>query len=210
MNKQIKIIIADDHRIFAEGLRNIIDGRNGIAVTAIADNGKQLLGNITDDNCDVVLLDINMPEMDGLEALELLKQKHPRVKILVLTMYNRMEFVKKMVSKGVHGYVLKNIDIEKLIEAIQFVYEGKSYFSEELKDAESEETRFDDGFSNKLSAREKEILKLIVSGKSSTQIGEVLFISAYTVDTHRKNMMHKLKVRTTAELIKYALQIGIS
>jgi DNA-binding NarL/FixJ family response regulator len=210
----IHIIIADDHKIFSGSLKTLLESDHELAVDGMAANGKELIALLEQKACDVVLLDINMPELDGIEAAHILYHRFPKVRIIALTMYNRPEFIKKLSSKGVKGYVLKNANPDELILAIKTVHSGGKYYSKELSyqvtDASSEGKSFDDGFNHKLSKREIEILSLIAKGKSNTEIAEQLFLSVHTVDTHRKNMLAKLQMHSVAELVKYAVQIGLT
>lgn len=216
MKKKISVIIADDHKIFAEGLKSMLESIGNIDVSAILNDGKSLISHLENNTCDVILLDINMPEMDGIDAANIIYHKYPEIKTLVLTMYDRPEFFKKLTTKLARGYILKNADPEELMEAINTVYAGKKYFSKAVLDkmndanAQIEKNDFDDGYNNKLSSREREILKYISAGKSNPEIAEILFLSPHTVDTHRKNIMHKLDVHSTAELVKYAIQLGLN
>lgn len=214
MSKPIQLIIADDHKLFSGSLKNMFDTVEGINVVALAGNGKELISLLEQHPCDIVLLDINMPEMDGIDASNVIYHRFPKVQLIVLSMYNRPEFIKKLTGKAVRGYVLKNADPEELVKAIQTVHEGGKYFSPDLalnpEDVKADGLLFDDRFNHKLSKREIEILKQISKGKSNTEIAELLFLSPHTVDTHRKNMMSKLEVHSVAELVKYAVQIGLT
>ncbi len=214
MSGKIKIMIADDHKMFSGSLKNMLDTTPDIEVTAVASNGKELITMLEQYPCEIVLLDINMPEMDGIDASNIIYHRFPKVSIIILSMYNRPEFIRKLTGKGVRGYILKNADPEELVNAIKTVHAGAKYFSPELalhpEENKGDGATFDDSFNHKLSKREVEILKHISKGKSNTEIAEVLFLSPHTVDTHRKNMMSKLEVHSVAELVKYAVQIGLT
>lgn len=216
MNRMIKLVVTDDHKIFAQSLKNFLAGHEHIDVLEVLHDGKALISYLENHEVDVVLLDINMPEMDGMDAAHVIYHRFPKVKVVMLTMYNNNTFVKKVMSKGAQGYVMKNADPEELLLAIETVYSGKKYLSKELQQTEKEESKnsssagFDDNYNNKLSKREKEILGLIASGKSNTEIANELFLSPHTVDTHRKNIMSKLDAHSVADLVKYAIQIGLA
>lgn len=216
MNRMIKLVVTDDHKIFAQSLKNFLSGHNHIDVLRVLHDGKELISFLENHEVDVVLLDINMPEMDGMDAAHVIYHRFPKVKVVMLTMYNNNTFVKKVMSKGAQGYVMKNADPEELLLAIETVYSGKKYLSKHLQQNEKEENKnntasdFDDNYNNKLSKREKEILSLIATGKSNTEIANELFLSPHTVDTHRKNIMSKLDVHNVTDLVKYAIQIGLA
>lgn len=210
----IRILIADDHQLFSSSLKSLLESDKDLEVLGIASNGRELLNKLEHTTCDIVLLDMNMPELDGIDTAHIIYHRFPKVKMIALTMYNRPEFVKKLNAKGVKGYVLKNANPDELILAIKSVHKGEKYYSKQLNfqisDEKSESHSFDDGFDHKLSKREIEILRLIARGKSNTEIAEMLFLSVHTVDTHRKNMLSKLDMHSVAELVKYAVQIGVA
>ena len=160
---------------------------------------------------DVVLMDINMPVMDGMEATIRIKRTMPDIKILSLTQHNERAMVQKLMDCGSDGYVLKNIDRDELLLAIRKLMKGQKYFSEEVsqKLAEREVLTAASGAPAELTDREREILRLISEGLSSKQIGDMLFISSRTVDTHRTNLMNKLDIHNVAGLIRFAFQNGI-
>ena len=214
MKNKIRIIIADDHTIFAEGLKTLLNLQNDIEVVSIVTNGKKLLNDLQNNNYDLILLDVNMPELDGIDTAESIKKEYPDLPILVLTMYDRKDILKKMISKGVNGYILKNSDPEELIEAIKITSSGGNFFYKNIEEEIDKKnvppkSKYDDTFNTNLSKREKEILKLIAQGKTSSQIANQLFLSVFTVDTHRKNIASKLEIHNTADLVKYAIQLGL-
>ncbi|MFI5221829.1 MAG: response regulator [Bacteroidia bacterium] len=212
MKKKIQIIIADDHTIFAEGLKTLLKTEKGMEVSAVVNNGKELINELQKNSYDLILLDINMPGMDGMEAATIIRKDFPNPNILVLSMYDRNDILRKMTAKGVNGYILKNSDPQELIKAIKITSGGGKYFYKNPEDDAEKKTsrsKFDDTFNTNLSTREKEILKQIAQGKTSNQIADQLFISVFTVDTHRKNIASKLDIHNTADLVKYAIQLGL-
>jgi DNA-binding NarL/FixJ family response regulator len=207
----IKIIIADDHQMFIDGLKLIINSFKNIEVIGEALSGEALLTLMEKKKPDLIILDINMPGMDGIETAKELRKKFPEIKILMVTMHKQRDFIIQLVSIGVTGYVLKNTGAEELYTAIRTISEGGEYFGEEVT------KEILHGMRNKnssieiphFSKRELEILKLLTEELSSTQIGERLFISHHTVESHRKNMLMKAQVKTTAGLIRYAINMGL-
>ncbi len=204
-----KIIIVDDHTLFRNGLRILLNNMENYRVIAEAANGKQFLDQLEKEMPDLVLLDINMPVMDGIEAATLAHEKYPELKIITLSMYGEEDYYYKMVNAGVKGFVLKNSDIKEVKNALDVVFDGGSFFSSELlqnlvnslrSTAKSKE------FHTELSEREMEILILICQGLSNQEIGDKLFISKRTVDKHRANILEKSESKNTAQLVVYAIK----
>lgn len=209
-----KIIIADDHQMFIDGLKSLLSTNNQIELVGEANNGKQLLELLANTSTDIVLMDVNMPEMDGVEATKQLAQNYPHIKVLMLTMFNTRDYIEKLLKAGAHGYILKNTGKEELFEAIEKVMAGESYFSKEVTERimeglQRKKTIEKDPMMVELTDREKEVLKLIVQEMTSNEIAEKLFISFHTVETHRKNLISKLGVKNIAGLVKYAFQQGL-
>jgi len=207
----LKILIADDHTLFRNGLKMLLNGIPGYQVTAEASNGKEFLRHIMQEDFDIVFLDIEMPEMDGLTAAPLALQHKPDLKIITLSMYGEDEYYYKMVDAGVKGFLLKNSDINEVKQAIETVAAGGNYFSQELmqnlvrnlkfaKETDSQSPEFE------LSGRELEILLLVCQGFSNQEIGEKLNISRRTVEKHRANILGKTNCKNTASLVMYAIK----
>ncbi len=209
----IKILIADDHQLFREGLINLLSDAPNIEIVGQAENGKDAVDKTLLHKPDIVIMDIGMPVLSGVEATELLKTKMPDVKVIALSMHSNKHYIKGILEAGAYGYLLKNCTYDQLIEAINSVYSGKKYLSEKITDVivhdylgkENKIINKD----TKLSVRESEILKLFAEGKSSREISEQLFVSIKTVGTHKQNILEKLELKTFTELIKYALKKGI-
>lgn len=203
-----KIILADDHQIVLDGLQEILETVPEFKVTGQAKNSRVLLSLLGEQPPDLILLDLNMPGKDGLEMLEEIKARFPAVKILVLTMYNSPEIVRRALSLGADGYLLKDHGRDELIFAMREVLAGRHFVSEQVKH-HADETRepFRDHFSTKttLTEREREILRLIANSYTNKEIGDKLFISEFTVATHRRNLKRKLHADNTADLIRFAL-----
>lgn len=201
----IKLYIADDHPVFAEGLESILQHEQGLQVLGIAKNGKQLLMLMEKRVPDLVLLDISMPEMDGVETAKVILEKFTSVKILMLTMHNTEQHVLPLIRLGVHGYIIKNSSKAELLKSIYTVWEKGHYFTQEVSLQVAKAKQGAALPKVTLSEREMEILQLVFKGFSTNQIGEKLFISPRTVETHRKNLLNKTACNNTAQLIHYAL-----
>lgn len=209
----IKIIIADDHQLFREGLINLLADTPEIEIVANAENGKDAIEKAIIHNPDIVIMDIGMPILSGIEATRLLKEKMPNIKVIALSMHSDNQYIKGMLEAGASGYLLKSCTYNKLIEAINTVYSGKKYLSEEITNVIIDDylgkENDTSGKDPKLSERESEILKLFAEGKSSREISELLFISVKTVGTHKQHILEKLELKTTTDIVKYALKKGI-
>jgi len=207
--RPITIMIADDHKLFAQGLSAILSGQSNFKVIGMAANGKEILHLLNHQLPDVLILDLNMPVLDGEIAAEKVTQLFPSVKIMALSMYYTSKLSAKLENIGVKAFVQKDTNAETLFEIITGIHQGKKYFQKAKNDGLASSV-FNDGDhfqkSHNLTAREMEILKLISEDYSSQQIAEKLFIALNTVDTHRKNMAQKLNVTGKAGLLKFALE----
>lgn len=209
----IKVLIADDHQLFREGLVNLISSAPDIEVIAEAEDGREATQKAKELTPDVVLIDIGMPHMNGIEATRLLKKDSPDIKIIAVSMHSDRQFVKGILEAGADGYLLKNCTYRQLIDAVQSVYSGKKYLSDDITEmiikgyldpSDTEAESYAD-----LSEREMEILKLYAEGKSTREISEKLFISVKTVGTHKQHILEKLGLKTNADLVKYAIKEGL-
>ncbi|HYF02037.1 MAG TPA: response regulator transcription factor [Patescibacteria group bacterium] len=214
MAQPIRILIADDHQMFIDGVRSSLENISHITIVGQAHNGEELLQLLSDKKCDIVLLDITMPKMNGMEACAEIKKRFPALQILVLSMHNEQEYIRKMMELGADGYVIKNIEPDELIRAIEKIHAGEHYFSSDVALAMmspapriiSEQMLL---HSEILSKREVQIVKLIAQEMTSAQIANELFISESTVETHRRNIIQKLGVKSTVGIMKYAIQHGL-
>ncbi|EGU58579.1 LuxR family transcriptional regulator [Vibrio nigripulchritudo ATCC 27043] len=208
--KAINIVIVDDHQVVLDGFLARLEMEDEINVVATASNGVEAIDAVTKVQPDVVLMDVSMPVMNGIEATMILKEEHPSVKVLMLTMHDNREYIMKVMQAGAVGYMLKEISAEKMVQAIKTVYQGSTYFCESVT-----QTLFTQPITpaqqkpNPLSRREEAVLKLVAEGQSSKKIASALNISYRTVETHRQNIKHKLDLHSTAELAKYALEKGL-
>ncbi|HNR19150.1 MAG: response regulator transcription factor [Bacteroidetes bacterium] len=207
MSKKIRIVIADDHQMLIDGIKSLLKEVENIEIVDCANNGTDALQLVEKYNPDILLSDINMPGMGGLELARILKQKHIAVKIISLSMYADAAVVSDMLQAGVSGYVLKNTGKEELVAAINKVYGGGVYYSAEISDMMMRNIsgKKEEGASA-LTVREIEIVKLIGLEMTNAQIGDKLFISERTVETHRKNIFRKTNTKTVVGLLKYAYE----
>jgi DNA-binding NarL/FixJ family response regulator len=206
------IIIADDHQMFIDGIKVLLLQEPAISVIGEALNGKELLDLLKKQTPDIILMDINMPVLDGIEATKIIRKKYPTVKILMLTMYSSKQYITSMIAAGANGYILKNTGKEELMKAIEVLQGGNSYYSQEVTSRIMESFRKKDMHTEvnpELTEREKEVLILIAEEFTASEIGDKLNISHYTVDAHRKNMLSKCNVRTTVGLVKFAMERGL-
>lgn len=212
---KIRVLLVDDHTILRAGLRMMIDAQPDIEVVGEASDGRQALAEAQRLQPDVVLMDITMPEMNGIEATRQLKRALDSTRVLILTMHENEEYLFQVLRAGASGYILKEAAGAELISAIRIVNSGRFYMSpsaqsmmvgDYLQRVRSGEER--DSYSA-LTEREREILKLVAEGHTNNQIAERLFISPKTVDTHRTHIMDKLNLHSRAELVKYAMRRGL-
>ncbi|HET8859622.1 response regulator transcription factor [Marivirga sp.] len=199
MNK-IKITLADDHQIILDGLTEVLKNHEELEMMGTFPNGKELLDFVRENAVDVAVMDINMPELDGISCAKILKREFPHIKIIVLTMYAQKSFIDEIIKIGIDGCLLKNNSGKELYQAILRVHSGKFYY-DKIKDFVSEK---DEIAAYKLGAREIEVIKLLAKGLGTNEIAEALFISKHTVSTHRKNILNKTGVNNTTQLIQYA------
>ncbi|MCK5421600.1 MAG: response regulator transcription factor [Deltaproteobacteria bacterium] len=212
--KNIKVVIADDHTILRQGIKSLLDIQEGIEVMGEAKDGREAIKTIEELLPDVILMDIAMPGLNGLEATRRIKKKFPKVKVVVLTMHANEEYIFQILNAGADGYLVKETAFQDLISAINAVHKGEAFMSpsiskkvmtDYIQRAQGEEKV---GFDT-LTTREREILQLVAEGNSNKKIAEALFISPKTVETHRAHIMDKLNIHDRAGLIKYAIRKGM-
>ncbi len=207
MEQKIKVIIADDHHLVRQGFKSLLEDLGFVDVIGEASDGKQVLHLLKNGkHADVVVMDVDMPVLGGLETLEEITKTFFGVKVIMLTMLNNKEVIQKSVDKGAKGFLFKNASSNELADAIKKVARGESYFSGDVAlTLLSKTTHHSSQSLDILTDREIEILKLVAEGYSSTEIGQKLFISPRTVDTHRNNLIQKLNVHGVAGLIRFAV-----
>ncbi|MDH5609098.1 MAG: response regulator transcription factor [Cyclobacteriaceae bacterium] len=197
----IRLLLADDHPIVVEGLKQILSHDQDLVVAGTVRNGEEALSFVRSETIDVVVLDINMPVMDGITCAKHLKKDFPEIKIIILTMYPQRTFIDKIVSLGVDGCLLKSNTGQELTDAIRRVAGGKSYF-DRIRSFNSDQEQV---VQYKLSPREIEVIKYIAEGLTSFDIADKLIISEHTVRTHRKNILRKLDAKNSSEVIQFAV-----
>ncbi|MBY0402053.1 response regulator transcription factor [Myxococcota bacterium] len=209
----ISIVIADDHAIVREGLRRLLETEPDFAVAGEAADGREVLEQVARLGPDVVVLDISMPRLGGLETLERLRAEHPATKVILLSVHGDPAFIQSAIALGADGYILKNGRVAEIVTAIRETIRGGSYFSpavarEIVEQLRSPRSEGDDPFTL-LSSREREILHLIAEGLSAKEVAVQLDVSTKTVEAHRTSLMRKLGVRKATELVRYALRRGL-
>lgn len=198
----IKVFIVDDHYMIIEGMHAMLQNEKGIEWAGHACNATSCMAFLQMHQPDVILMDISMPDKSGIDLCKEVKDLYPAIAVIGLSTFNQESFIKKMIDNGASGYVLKNASLAELLAAIETTAKGKNYFSHEAAQALIQHT------SNNLpllTRREAEVLQLITGGLTNNEIAKKLFISVTTVDSHRKNLITKLKCRNTAEMIKVAM-----
>lgn len=211
MNK-INLLIADDHTMFLQGIASLLEQEPEINIAGKAFNGIEALEIIKKENIDLIILDISMPEMDGIALSKILKKDFLNVKILVVSTHSNIMIISRLIRIGVNGYLSKNAQKSELLKAIHTIVNGENYFSKETAEKYLlNSSKIEKQVSNltELSSREKEILVLIAHEYNTAEIAEKTFISLNTVNTHRKNLLSKLNAKNTAGLVKYAVENGL-
>jgi len=215
MNRPIRIILADDHQIVRQGLRILLEAETDMEIIAEADNGRKVLKQAQELLPDVIIMDLSMPELNGIEATRQILSGAPEVKVIALSMHSDSLFVLNMIKSGASGYLLKDCALEELVKAIRAVVDDKTYLSPGVSDivirdfVTGWQTTNSSAFSV-LSPREREVLQLMAEGRTTNQIADGLCVSVKTVEAHRKQVMTKLGIHSVAELTKYAIRQGLT
>jgi DNA-binding NarL/FixJ family response regulator len=213
--KEIRILLADDHNVMRAGLKLLLERHPGFKVVSEASDGNQAVENALATKPNIVVLDIAMPKLSGIEAAQRINAQLPHTGIIILSMHSDEGYVLRALKAGARGYLLKDSAENDLIEAIKFLSEGKAFFSPEISKVLADDyvreinVRGAEDSYDLLTAREKEILQLLVEGKSNKAIASMLNLSLYTIETHRRNLQTKLNLHSFAELILYAVRKGI-
>ncbi len=200
--EKIKLLITDDHRILVDGLKKLFDNSGTVTVIGTAYSGKECRSFLTHNVPDVILLDINLPDMNGIELCREIKTKYPAVKIVALTSYNEYAIVRQMLENGANGYVLKNAMPEEILLSVEKVMENDRFLCEEIDMLMKKRSQ------NQiwLTPREKELLKLIVEGNTNIEIADKMYLGVETINSYRKNLLLKLNAKNTAVLVRMALE----
>jgi len=213
--KKVKLLVADDHKIFRQGIKKLLDEESDLQVVGEAADGREAVKKATELKPDVILMDIAMANLNGLEATKQIKKVLPDVKVIMLTMHKNEEYVLQSFQAGASGYILKEGAVEELVSAIRSIHQDKSVLSPTISktlidaylrkmETGKTETPFD-----LLTDREREVLQLIAEGNTNREVAKLLFISVKTVEAHRAHIMQKLNIHEIARLVKYAIQKGL-
>ena len=200
-----KVYIVDDHSVVIEGIYSLLQKEKDFEVVGYASNAENCLQYFMHHSADVILMDISLPDMNGVDLCKQIKKKYPGIMVLALTTFNQGTYIRKMMESGASGYLLKNAGKQEIVEAIRIVTKGKTYLSFDAGQSLKTDTQQQSSIPP-LTKREKEVLSHIAEGLTNAQISEKLFISVDTVDTHRKNLHTKLNVKNTAMLIRFAVE----
>jgi DNA-binding NarL/FixJ family response regulator len=211
----IKILIADDHKMVREGLKTLLDKQVGMKVVGEASNGIQAVRLALELNPEVVIMDITMPDLNGIEATRRINAKKPGIKVIALSMHSDRRFMEEVLKNGASGYLLKDSAFDELAVAIRTVSKNQTYLSSQLadlvlKDYVSQLSRREPNAYSKLTPREREVLQMLAEGHTTKQVSIRLHVSIKTVETHRKQLMDKLDIHSIAGLTKYAIREGIT
>jgi len=208
----LKIIIADDHPLLVDGVRRVLEEMQDVAVSEPVGNGRQLLIRLRESAMDMVLLDLHMPQLDGLETLRILQKEFPRLKVLVFTNYDQPKLLREARHLGARGYLSKSCTSQEMKEAVRTVEEGGTWFPEEsVAAADDSPSLFVNDFMKKyqITQREVEIIRKIAQGYTTKEIGEQLYVSEFTVNAHRRNICRKLDIYTPVGLVNFAKEHGL-
>jgi two-component system, NarL family, response regulator NreC len=211
----IRVLVADDHAIVREGLGIMLGNQPDMEVVGLATNGREAIRMVDQYQPDVAVMDISMPELNGIEAIQQMLPSHPRMKVIVLSIHETKPYVYRALKAGAKGYLIKETAGLEVVDAVREVYQGERYLSQRIADLltdisfRSLENSGETSPLEQLSPREREILQLVAEGKTSQEIGERLSISSKTVDTYRSRLMHKIGVEDVAGLVKFAIQHGV-
>ncbi|HVQ60726.1 MAG TPA: response regulator transcription factor [Burkholderiales bacterium] len=208
----VSVMLADDHAVVRDGLRALLEGGNDLQVVAVAGNGREAVAEALRLRPDIVIMDIAMPELDGVEATRRIVERCPETRVLILSMYLSAEHIYRALQAGAQGYVLKESAGEEVVDAIRALRAGKRYLSHRIT-----ETVIDDYLRegtnvsplDSLSLRERDVLQLVVEGRTNAAIAQALSLSPKTVETYRARIMKKLKVKDTVELVKFSMRHGL-
>lgn len=210
---KIRVLIVDDHTLFRESLRSLLKAARGIEIVGEAEDGIEAVRKAVQLRPDVVLMDIAMPNLNGLQATRQIKRESPSVKVLILTMYETEQYIIEMLRSGASGYILKRAAARELVSAIQAVSQGNAYLypsvAKKVLNGYLEQIKAGEKKGERLSVRELDVLCLVAEGKTNKEIAKLLSISVHTVQTHRLNLMKKLKVHDRTQLVRYAIREGL-
>ncbi|HJR80848.1 MAG TPA: response regulator transcription factor [Anaerolineales bacterium] len=211
----IRVLVADDHAIVREGLGIMLGNQPDMEVVGLATNGREAIRIVDQYQPDVAVMDISMPELNGIEAIQQMLPRHPRMKVIVLSIHETKPYVYRALKAGAKGYLIKETAGLEVVEAVRAVYRGERYLSQRISDLVTDVSfRKLEGSKEvspleQLSPREREILQLVAEGKTSQEIADIISVSPKSVDTYRSRLMHKIGVEDLAGLVKFAIQHGV-
>ncbi|MBN2135585.1 MAG: response regulator transcription factor [Acidobacteria bacterium] len=214
IDDKIKVIITDDHTIFREGLSELLTQSGKVEVVGEASSGKEAVELSLKKKPDIIIMDVSMPTMSGLEATARIKDLMPEVRVLILSMYNNQQYIDKALANGASGYVMKDVAGSELLTAIEVIYSGGTYLSPSVssavlqmyKNSRNDKKKTESDLDTPLTQREIEVIKLLANGKTNKEIADTLYISIKTVETHRKNIMTKMDFHNLADIVRYAIK----
>lgn len=212
---KIRVLVADDHAIIREGLRVMLGNQPDMEVVAVATNGREAIRLVDEHEPNVAVVDISMPELNGIESIQQMMPRHPHLQVVVLSIHETKPYVYRALKAGARGYLVKETAGVEVVDAVRAVYRGERYLSQSIADLltnasfQNLESPMEVRPLEMLSSREREILQLVAEGKTSQEIAERLSISPKTVDTYRSRLMHKIGVEDVAGLVKFAIQHGV-
>jgi len=210
MNQKIRILVADDHAVVRQGFGRILAAEPDMEIVAEAGNGREVVDRAEEVRPDVVIMDVAMPELNGIEATRAMMVSSPQIRVLAVSMHKEAVYVREILRSGARGYLIKDAQEQDLIEAVRAVWQGKGYISPGI--AESVLVDYRKHVTDpvdRLTVREREVLRLIAEGKTNKEIARMLGLSVYTVDAHRGNIMDKLNLRSAAEIVRFAMRNGL-
>jgi DNA-binding NarL/FixJ family response regulator len=214
--EKIKIILVDDHRMFRDGVKSVLSDEENIELVGEVGNAKDLYELLKTTNPDVIITDISMPDISGIELSKYVSENYPEINILILSMHSNEEFITKSLAAGANGYLPKDTSMDELLEAINVIYKGENYFNKNISDtllksliSKSKPSK-ENTKNGTLTKREREIISHVVEGFSNKEIAGKLFISIRTVDSHKNNIMQKLNLKSSVELVKYAIKNNLA
>ncbi len=213
--KPIEIVIADDHTIVRQGLRKLLEEENYLKITGEAMDGRETVRKVSELKPDVVIMDIAMPVLNGIEAARQIKQSNTQTRIIILSMHDNNRYIRELLNIGVSGYLLKNAASRDIIKAISAAVKGDTYLSPSISSQVIEDyvcmnrKTSQEELYDTLTNREREVFQMVVEGYSTKKIAELLYLSPSTIKTHRSNIMEKLKMDNISKLIQYAIRLGI-
>lgn len=211
--EKIKVLVVDDHPVVRKGLQSCLARQDRLKIVGEASDGDEALNKTRELGPDIVLMDIDLPRMNGLAVTELLRKEQPQVKVLVLSVHTNKEFIFRIIQAGAHGYISKGAPPDELVRAIETVCDGEAFFSPEIARAALNQFVSNGGKQEpfvQLTTREREVLALIAEGRSNKEVASRLGIGVRTIETHRERIMRKLKIHTIAGLTRFAILNGIS